>query len=236
LQAEDREREKSNKDNVACSSPSFPFFPQFLITESELPLSNSCSWCLTFTVTPTDVSGPAGTTVGWGFSISNTSTTDYLDISGIDSDLFAAADGTPDASIFLFPNLAPGQTATQAYDPVAGLGLFQFTWNPGVATGTMESGQFRLMGAFCDPSVDQFCAEDVSVASVVLATGAYTATVSPGSTTAVPEPSSFLLLLSGLCGIGLWTSSRRRHEYSGVVRDRFVKTVSDPQEWQIETM
>ena len=118
---------------------------------------------LTFTVIPPDVSGPAGTTVGWGFSITNTSTSDYLDISGIDSDLFAATDGIPDASIFLFPNLAPGQTETQNYDPVDQLGLFQFTWNSGLAVGTKESGQFQLSGAFCDPAVDQFCAEDGSV-------------------------------------------------------------------------
>jgi hypothetical protein len=159
---------------------------------------------LIFTVTPTDVSGPAGTTVGWGFSITNTSSTDFLDISGIDSDLFLATDGTPDASIFLFPNLAPGQSVTQLYDPVGGLGLFQFTWNLGLATGTTETGQFRLFGAFCDPTVDQFCAEDGSVTSTLVAAGDYTATVIPASGTPVSEPSSILLLLSALCTIGFW--------------------------------
>jgi hypothetical protein len=163
---------------------------------------------LIFTVTPTDVSGPAGTTVGWGFSITNTSSTDFLDISGIDSDLFLATDGTPDASIFLFPNLAPGQSVTQLYDPVGGLGLFQFTWNLGLATGTTETGQFRLFGAFCDPTVDQFCAEDGSVTSTLVAAGDYTATVVPASGTPVSEPSSILLLLSALCTIGFWNRVR----------------------------
>jgi len=170
---------------------------------------------LSFTLIPSDgaVSGPAGTTVGWGFSITNTSTSaDYLDLSGIDSDLFASANGTPDASIFPFPNLAPGQTAIQLYDPVDNLGLFQFTWNSGLPVGTTESGQFRLMGAFCDPSVDQFCAEDGSVASTVLASADYSATVSPSGvvTTPTPEPSSVGLMLAGI-GLMLMTRKRTGH-------------------------
>jgi hypothetical protein len=163
---------------------------------------------LTFTVLPPDVSGPAGTTVGWGFSITNNSATNYLDISGIDSDLFAATDGIPDASIFLFPNLAPGKTMTQAYDPADSLGLFQFTWNLGVATGTMETGNFTLYGAFCDPTIDQFCAEDGTVPSTALASAVYTATVSP-SGVVTPEPSAALLLATGLCVLA-WVSRRRQ--------------------------
>jgi hypothetical protein len=159
---------------------------------------------LTFNLIPADVSGPAGSTVGWGFTITNTSTTsDYLDISGIDSDLFSATDGTPDASIFPFPNLAPGQSLTQLYDPADQLGLFQFTWNAGVAVGTTESGQFRLLGAFCDLTVDQFCAEDGSVVSTVLATASYAATVSPSGVVTTPEPDSLPLMLAGAALLGL---------------------------------
>jgi hypothetical protein len=159
---------------------------------------------LTFVLIPSDVSGPAGTAVGWGFSITNNSSTDYLDLSGIDSDLFASANGISDASIFPFPNLAPGETATEIYDPVAGLGLFQFTWNLGIATGTTETGKFRLFGAFCDATVDQFCAEDGTAASTVLAGAEYSATVSPPSGTVIPEPSTLAFLLSGLLAMGLW--------------------------------
>ena len=176
-------------------------------------LTAHAAWAdsLTFTVTPTDVSGPAGTTVGWGFTITNNPNTtgDYLDISTIDSDLFTSTNGTPDASIFLLPNLAPGQSVTQLYDPVAGLGLFQFTWNAGLPLGTTDSGNFRLYGAFCDPTVDQFCAVDNPTLSPVLATAAYTATVSSPSGTPIPEPASILLLVSGLCAIGFWNLRRK---------------------------
>jgi hypothetical protein len=166
---------------------------------------------LSFALLPADVSGPAGTTVGWGFSITNTSSFDYLDLSAIDSDLFLATDGTPDASIFPFPNLAPGQTMTQVYDPADGLGLFQFTWNAGVAVGTTETGLFTLYGAFCDPAVDQFCAEDGSTPSTALASASYSATVA-AAVTPFAEPPAFLLLLSGFLGVAWWTGQRRRVE------------------------
>ena len=164
---------------------------------------------VTFTVLPPDVSGPAGTTVGWGYSIANNSTTNYLDINYIDSTVFT--NGISDSSPFLFSysTLAPGATETQLYDPVNNLGLFQFTWNVGVATGTTDAGIFGLTGAFCNPS-DILCATDLSVPNTVLATGDYTATVIPASGTPVFEPSSVLLLVSGLCAIGFGICADRK--------------------------
>ena len=155
---------------------------------------------VSFTLLPPDVSGSAGTTVGWGFSISNNSTTNYLDISAIDSSVFL--DGTPDSSPFLFSfsSLAPGATAVQLFDPTNGLGLFQFTWDPTAPVGFTNTGFFGLQGAFCNPAVDIFCAEDLSVPSTLLATADYSATVI-SSTSSVPEPSSLLLLVLGLCGL-----------------------------------
>ncbi len=157
---------------------------------------------LTFTVLPSTVNGPAGSTVGWGYSITNTSSTDYLDLTGIDSTLFLATDGTPDASIFNFPNLAPGQTVTQAYDPINSLGLFQFTWNAGLTTGTTEAGIFTLYGAFCAPT-DTICADDLSVPSIALGSAPYSATVSPSVVVGTPEPSVLLLLAFGVLAL-IW--------------------------------
>src|SRR5690349_3062004 len=98
---------------------------------------------------PGNVSGVAGSTVGWGYSITNDSTSNYLELTGIDSDLFLAVDGVPDASIFDFPVLAPLQTVTEQYDPIGFIGLFQFTWNPGVPVGTTETGAFTVRAQFC---------------------------------------------------------------------------------------
>jgi len=163
-----------------------------------------------FMATPTDVSGPAGTTVGWGYTITNNTTTDYLDISDIDSDLSLATDGVPDASIFNFPNLAPGETATQDYDPGDDLGLFQFTWNSDVATGTTETGTFTIYGALCG-TTDPYCADDGSVTSTVLASADYSVTVAPATVVPTPEPSALAMLVFGMAALGglRWRLNRR---------------------------
>jgi len=165
---------------------------------------------VTFTVQPPDVSGPAGTTVGWGYSITNTSTTDYLDISDIDADVFEYGTGDSAPFLFSFPGLAPRATFTQAYDPVDDLGLFQLTWDADAPVGFTNAGTFGLYGAFCDPS-DPFCVEDDDTPGSDLVFAAYSATVVPSGPVSTPEPSSLLLLFSGLCGIGLWDRQRQRY-------------------------
>jgi hypothetical protein len=121
-----------------------------------------------------------------------------------------SADSTP--FVLSFVTIAPGTTETQAYDPANILGLFEVAVDPNATVGAMDSGFFGLYGAFCDPT-DPTCAENSDSASTLLATGDYSATVvSPGGRP-IPEPSSMLMLLSGICGFGMWFAHRQR--YSG---------------------
>jgi PEP-CTERM motif len=147
------------------------------------------------------VSGTPGSTVGWGYTLTNNSAANFFISESIDSSLFLSANGTPDASIFDFPTLAPLQTVSLAYDPLNLLGLFQFTWNTNVPVGTTETGNFMVFGQFCsDPTNLSTCG------NVVTGSASFTATVT-SPVAAVPEPSTFLFLATGIAGLGL----RRRY-------------------------
>jgi hypothetical protein len=74
-----------------------------------------------------NIAGPAGSTIGWGYSITNDSTTEWLVTSNLTSSPFV--DGTADASPFDFPIVSPGSTVTLPYDQATNTGLFALTWD-----------------------------------------------------------------------------------------------------------
>jgi hypothetical protein len=148
------------------------------------------------------ISGPPGSTVGWGYTITNNSASYWLVTTGVSADPFV--NGTPNAGIFDFPAVAPLSTLTVAYDPSNFLGLFEFTWDPNAPVGFVNMGTFVVTGEFWDN--DPFLggnffdfAPDASAAYSVTAT-------------AVPEPSTLLLLATGVAGVAMRKRGlRKRH-------------------------
>jgi hypothetical protein len=150
----------------------------------------------TFSTDPSSgsIQGTPGSTIGWGYSITNNDSTDWLVTVNLTSNPFA--DGVPDASIFDFPIIAPGATAFLPYDPIVGTGLFALTWSSSAPIGFTNSGVFTLNAEWW--TGDPF-AGGTFIQDAVEETATYLATVSRPN--AVPEPNGFLLLATALLAL-----------------------------------
>src|SRR5271169_4448082 len=93
-------------------------------------------------------SGPPGSTIGWGYSITNNSTTDFLVTLDVNEDSVLDSLGMVTA-IFDAPILAPGSSATESYDPVNMFGLIELTLDPGLPVGTTATGNIFMDATFC---------------------------------------------------------------------------------------
>ncbi|MGH9814850.1 MAG: hypothetical protein ACRD6I_02110 [Candidatus Acidiferrales bacterium] len=112
------------------------------------PAAQADSWTLALAPPGGAISGPAGSTIGWGFTVTNQSATNWLMLTGITADLFQQA--TPDASIFSFPILAPMSTLSVAYNAATFEGIFQITWDATAPVGFTNLGVFIVTGEFWD--------------------------------------------------------------------------------------
>ena len=139
-----------------------------------------------------ELAAAAGATVGWGYEITNPSGDRWLSVDSLDSNVFAL--GTPDASLFDFPILAPGASLDVPFDGTHG--LFAFTWSALVPPGSVNQGLFRLAGSWYDgdPLAGGAFLESADDASA------------PYRVTVVFEPGSGLLLGAGLAA---FAASRR---------------------------
>lgn len=117
-----------------------------------LPLAlvaSATAWADTysFTALPNDVAGPAGSTVGWGYTISNQSSTSWLVVTALSAGIFDH--GTPNY-VFDFPDIAPGASVTASFDAVGLAGLYEFTWDASAPAGFVNSGFFILSAQWWD--------------------------------------------------------------------------------------
>lgn len=150
----------------------------------------------TFNVIPPsgNIIGAPGATVGWGYSITNNSSSEDLVTTALNAGSFFF--GTP-VSFFDFPIIAPSATVTENF--VANtMGLYQETFLRNLPPGSSDTGVFTLSAEFCsDPNNPGTC---TGVPDTMVA---YSASVS-----AVPEPPT--LLLSGTGLLGLFELVRRK--------------------------
>ncbi len=156
----------------------------------------------TFTVPAGEnVSGPAGFTLtGWGYSLHNESSSLWLVPTGLSAGTFLHA--TPNL-LFDFPDLAPGATATELYNPVTPSGLYEILWDANTPAGFVNSGTFALSAEWWngDPSKS----------------GSHIVGIAPGesqpysaSFTSTPEPATAGLALLVLLAFGIVLRFRRR--------------------------
>ncbi len=151
-----------------------------------------------FSASPAEIgSGRGGlfTLTGWGYTLQNGSSSDWLVTTSLDASTFLYA--TPQ-TIFDFPDLAPGASVTVPYDPVTPAGLYQILWAGNAPAGFVNSGTFTLSAQWWSGNPTN---GGTLIGPAASASQPYTA-----SLTAVPEPETksivaLPLLLLGVAGI-----------------------------------
>ncbi len=149
-----------------------------------------------------NVSGPAGSTVGWGYTITN-NTAEWIQAMNLSSDPFQ--NGTPNV-IFDFPAVAPDSSVTLDFSLVAiaecalpPCGIYELIWDSTAPGGYVNSGTFTVSSDYFDQNPANPGAVDLGPAPD--ASAAYSATVSSST---VPEPPTTVLLVTCLIGLGAW--------------------------------
>jgi len=114
-------------------------------------LSLAATISLTLMPASGNVSGPPGSTVGWGYTITNNSS-DWVETLSVFAGSFTH--GTPNV-IFDFPNVAPMSSVSLDFSLVATAscpsppcGLYDLAWDNSAPVGTVNSGTVTLNSDF----------------------------------------------------------------------------------------
>jgi hypothetical protein len=146
------------------------------------------------------ITGVTGSSIGWGYSIHNESSSLWLVTTELDSGVFQH--GTPDL-LFDFPAIASATTVTVPFDVVKGAGLAELTGDSSAPGGFSNSGNFVL-------SADWWSGDPLGAGRDLFAAPAsvqsYVASV------ATPEPATIALISLPLLACGLLRrKSNRAH-------------------------
>jgi hypothetical protein len=136
----------------------------------------------------TPLEGAPGATIGWGYDITNTQLEPATFIPTGAQILTGGIDAIVDTSIYDFPVIAPGASATQAY--TGSLGLVALTLG-NVPSGTVITGEVYGYFMYGDGT------EESGPISLTF------------QATVVPEPATLLLFGGGLAGIAAGRLRRR---------------------------
>jgi len=150
-----------------------------------------------------DVSGYAGDTVGWGYSIQNNSTLYYLAVDSVgQSSAFQIGTGSILINSVLdnMPILAPGASTSQLFDAVLQHGLMSLLIDSNAIPNAKDTGYFIVTFGFY--SADPLSDPDAERMDEFIDQRPYSATVNesqpPPPIGITPEPGSWLLLAGAL--------------------------------------
>ncbi len=160
---------------------------------------------LTLTPASGSLSGAAGSTVGWGFTLSNpsdfavvTSSNFCLGSSGVTTLCIAPTTGIYSDDIannFTIVGQSPeSPVLSQAFNQASGIGVGSFTIKAGAVVGSVDNGQIVL--TYDLYSVDPLSPVFDPIADLI-STGSFLSDPATVTVTGAPEPSAWLLVAAG---------------------------------------